>query len=585
MNFLQAMTDPKLFGKAFGPRLLRGDTHQGWRACGAALFGLPVDESGRALIQQCTGRTDLPNPTLTSVALLEALLLVARRGGKSKFGAAVAVHLACLRDYSEVLAPGEVGTILILAADRRQARVIFGYVEALIDGAPALRNMITSRTKESIDLKNKVRIEIHTASFKSIRGYSVIACLADEICFWSDESGANPASEILKAVRPAMASIPGAVLLCLSSPYAKRGVAFETFKEHYGKNGAPVLVWKAPTRVMNPTISEATIAASRLRDPAAARSEWDAEFRDDLENFIPLEIVEARTITGCQELPPVAGTDYHFFVDMSGGSVDSAALACAHQCNGVAVLDVLREVRPPFSPESVAKEFANIVKRYGCSVVTGDAYAGEWPREQFRKYGIKYELSEKNRSELYLELLPLLMSAQCELLDNVKLKNQLVGLERRVGRTGKDSIDHPPGSNSHDDVANSAAGCLVSAHTRFLPWPVALAREHKAAAAAQSHPQPEGVDETTTKQAAEQLNQATKIGWGDRVFGKQVKPLPAGKVIKQHISKPTQSCPQCGNLAIGRSGVSGVTGDIEEKCGRCGWSQIVPATLTEVAIQ
>ena len=88
------------------------------------------------------------------------------------------------------------------------------------------------------------------------------------------------------------------------SPYAKRGALFDLFKQYYGKEGAPVLMWKAASREMNSTISQATVAMSRALDPAAARSEWDAEFRDDIEGFIPLEIVEARispTATNCRQ--------------------------------------------------------------------------------------------------------------------------------------------------------------------------------------------------------------------------------------------------------------------------------------------
>ncbi len=58
--------------------------------------------------------------------------------------------------------------------------------------------------------------------------------------------------------------------------------------------------------------------------------------------------------------------------------------------------------------------------------------------------------------------LPLINSQRCKLLDNDRLVNQLTNLERRVGRgTGKDSIDHPSGA--HDDLANAAAGAIVSA--------------------------------------------------------------------------------------------------------------------------
>ena len=85
-------------------------------------------------------------------------------------------------------------------------------------------------------------------------------------------------------------------------------------------------------------------------------------------------------------------------------------LGIAHLQGSVAVLDLLREITAPFSPEDAVREFAETLKHYRIGIVTGDAYAGEWPREQFRKYGIDYRVSELNRSELYLALLPLMMS-------------------------------------------------------------------------------------------------------------------------------------------------------------------------------
>jgi hypothetical protein len=125
------------------------------------------------------------------------------------------------------------------------------------------------------------------------------------------------------------------------------------------------------------------------------------------------------------------------------------------------VLDALRERRPPFSPDDVVQENTSLLKSYGVRRVHGDRYAGEWPREAFRKLGITYEVSEKPKSALYGELLPLLNSGRVELLDSQRLLSQLCSLERRTARCGRDSIDHPPGR--HDDVANAAAGALVLA--------------------------------------------------------------------------------------------------------------------------
>jgi hypothetical protein len=55
----------------------------------------------------------------------------------------------------------------------------------------------------------------------------------------------------------------------------------------------------------------------------------------------------------------------------------------------------------------------------------------------------------------------MLNSRAVALLDNERLVHQLNGLERRRGRTGRDTIDHAKGG--HDDVINAAAGALVLA--------------------------------------------------------------------------------------------------------------------------
>jgi hypothetical protein len=46
------------------------------------------------------------------------------------------------------------------------------------------------------------------------------------------------------------------------------------------------------------------------------------------------------------------------------------------------------------------------------------------------------------------------------LLDDQRLITQLSSLERRTARSGRDSIDHPPGA--HDDVGNSVAGVAAA---------------------------------------------------------------------------------------------------------------------------
>ena len=146
-----------------------------------------------------------------STAFSEAALIVGRRGGKSRTLATIAVYLACIRDYAPYLAPGEKATIAVIAADRDQARAIFHFVSGLLKAVPLLRKMVVSANRQRIELSNRVAIEIGTASFRTTRGYTFAAVLADEVAFWrSDESSANPDTEIMRAIRPGLATIQGA---------------------------------------------------------------------------------------------------------------------------------------------------------------------------------------------------------------------------------------------------------------------------------------------------------------------------------------------------------------------------------------
>jgi phage terminase large subunit-like protein len=204
MTILEAIRDPALFGPWFKDR----ETWAAWRVFLTALFALPIEDE--VLYSSCTGGRVLPTQQAR-----EAYLIVGRRGGKSFIAALVGIFLAAFRTYR--LAPGESGIVMLLAADRQQAKVLFRYARAFVEGVPMLREMIENVTAGSIELSNGIRIEVHTASYRSVRGYTIVACLADEIAFWRSDESANPDTEILAALRPAMATVPNA-FYCASQP-------------------------------------------------------------------------------------------------------------------------------------------------------------------------------------------------------------------------------------------------------------------------------------------------------------------------------------------------------------------------------
>ena len=222
------------------------------------------------------------------------------------------------------------------------------------------------------------------------------------------------------------------------------------------------LVAQAPTRDMNPLLPQSVIDRALERDAAKASAEYLVQFRSDLETFIQAEAVGRCVDVGVSERPYDRKWSYVAFTDPSGGSGgDSFTLAIAHKENQTAVLDLVRETRPPFSPEGVISNYAAPLRDYRVFTVTGDRYAGEFPREQFSKHGVTYEPSELTKSEIYKAALPMINSRAAALIENPTLQRQFLGLERRVAWGGKDSIDHGPGGR--DDLANAAAGALVMA--------------------------------------------------------------------------------------------------------------------------
>jgi len=476
VTILEAIRLPALFGNFFRD----AESWCPWQAFLAALFGLPMTDSQLEICRRHTGRERPPEGPAR-----EGWVVAGRRAGKSLIAALVAVFIACFRSYADALAPGERATVAVIAADRAQARVVFRYICGLIDAAPLLQKLVVRRTASAIELVNRVVIEVHTCSYRTTRGYAFAAVIADECGFWRDESSATPDVEVLNAVRPGLATIPGSLLVAISSPYSRRGALWQAFKTHYGKNGDPVLVWQAPTRAMNPTVPAHVIEDALAADESAARAEYLAEFRSDLESYISREVVEAATVRGRVGLPPIAGVQYRGFVDPSGGAGDAFTLAIAHaEDRGgtqISVLDYVGERRPPFSPDAVVAEYAAALKSYGVTTVQADKYAGQWVVEAFAKHRVTCEQSAEPKSVIYGNVLPLLNSGRVELLDHPRLQTQLLALERRTARGGRDTIDHAPGG--HDDLANAVAGALVAAlgpsEPAMLTW---LRREVEEAA-------------------------------------------------------------------------------------------------------
>jgi hypothetical protein len=459
-TIIECCEDPAIFGQWFR----KPETWRGSFAFLSVLFGLPLTADQAAIVEQCTGRS-----SLSKTPYSEAWLICGRRSSKSFMLALTAVYLACFKSYDQYLQPGEVPTICVISTDVRSARTIYRYICGLISGTPLLSSLLQGEpTMAALRLTNGVVIEIGVASHRSSRGYTYAAVLIDEIAFLPTGDAAEPDHAILDAVRPGLATIPGAMLLCASSPYAKRGALYDAFKRYYATDDPDVLVWKAATRTMNPTVSQALVDREAEKNPQSALSEWFGEFRDDVGQAFDRELIESCVVRGRlvldpSQIPP--GIRPVAYCDPSGGRSDSMTLCVVFRGrDNLIEVACLVEKRPPFDPIKVAAEFADVLKSYGLREVTGDRFSAGFIIGAFSAAGgVTYRTSALDTSSNYGEALGIFTSGRARLVSNERLISQLASIERRTG-TARDKYDHPPGA--HDDLAAACCGAMVLANSK-----------------------------------------------------------------------------------------------------------------------
>ena len=448
----QAIADPTLLGAALGPL----ESWSTWLTILRAAFASgDLSEDELDLLAELAGPSRSPPPE----RVRELWVLAGRRGGKSRAAALVASYIGML-DHRHLLAPGETGFIVVLSPTRDQSKTIFGYIKAFFASSPILQQMVINHNTEEIVLDNGITIAVTTNSFRTVRSRTLVAAIFDETAFWRDENSANPDQEIYRATIPALITT-GGLLIGISSPYRKVGLIFQKWRDHFNTDG-PVLVIRAPTTRLNPTIDQKRIDEEYAADPEAAASEWGAEFRSDLSSLLDDASIDAAIDFGRPlELPPRDGIQYVAFTDASAGKHDSFTIGIGHVEDGTFVADVIRGRKPPFDPAHVAVEYAMLARDYGCRHIVGDAFAGRWVSDAFDRAGLPYRQSRLPKSGLYLEMAPSFSRGTVSIPDAPPLIRELRLLERRTHRSGKDSVDHP--QNGSDDLANALAGALFEA--------------------------------------------------------------------------------------------------------------------------
>jgi hypothetical protein len=463
VTLTESLINPALLGSTFA-----APSFWTWRTVAKLIDGIPLTELREIdLFEQCTKRR-YSNHDRRPVRRL--ILLAGRRAGKDRFFSGVATWRAALcADWRKHQSAGEGAVCILLGADRKQAKILRGYCEGLLQ-APLLAAEVARSTGEVTEFRNGASLEIATNDARLVRGRSAIAVLGSECAHWrTEEHAASSDEEVVGAAEPSMAMChDGGLLLLGSSVHRKRGYMFRKFRELYGNDAARDICWFAPSAVMNPSLPAGAVDRAMAEDPFKARAEFLNIWREDIAEFLPIDVVEACVDWGVHERAPQPGVIYLAFVDAAGGTgKDSYALAIAHVTpDGVVVIDAVREWKPRFVPRQVIGEIVELLRTYGVTEVRGDNAGAGFHQEDWRSHPVAYLKCEDTTSENYLTALPSFLAKRVRLIDNATSRNQLTTLERRVGASDKETVSHPQHANAHDDVAAAICGVISMALRR-----------------------------------------------------------------------------------------------------------------------
>jgi len=453
------VTDPQLLGLSVSPAQ---------RTLLKSIYGLPLDAEERALWRDCTGRETYPAHAFAEVTVVAG----ARAGKDSRIAAPIVCYEAVFGGHERQLARGERGVIVLVAQDARASRIAFGYIKQYLTGSPLLAGQVAEVLASEIALSNGIGVVCFPCTLRSLRGWSIPVGVMDELGFFRLEGQADSDVEIQQSIRRGMVSFPTTRLVKISTPYMKSGVLYDDFRHGFAQDNPDLLVWRAPSVLMNPMLSVERLERERRLDPLRFAREYEAEFAEDLEAFLPAAWVDQAVVPGRHALPPRDGLRYVAAVDPSGGGADAFTLAICHAEGRGAGQQVVQDVMKGWGAkresvtdlEGVVKEIAAVCHQYDCHAVYGDRYAAGWVRERFRAAGLRYEeptlrkdgeAVALDRSAAYLEVEPLFAQGAIELVDHPQLVRELKLLERRPQAGGKTRVDHPQGS--HDDYANALA--------------------------------------------------------------------------------------------------------------------------------
>ena len=410
------------------------------------------------------------------------LWLWGRRGGKSRTAGYIAVKECITGGHEKYLAPGETGTFLIIAQNKRNATIIFNYCKHLLTTSVLLKGYLRGDpVGEVIRLQvngKPLEIRIQTADKASVRGWTVIGFIGDEVASWQYE-GINVDKQVFDAIEPGATTMPDAKFIFVTTPWIKQGMVWEIFKACWGKTDADWWVFRGATEEMHNHLTPKALAKMqkiKKSDPEKYAREYMAEFTDPIHGWLGGAIIDMAVSKGVRERK--YDPKFQYVAAMDPAFVhDAYTFTITHKNEHDECLQDHVSVwkaeskRIAIDAVSVIRQVAEMCKKYHVNTLYTDQGSSEVLMQFFDRskawQGIRtrieriYVTAPEKREE-FNTLKNLILNGKMRLLDHEQTLFELKNIEVKERAGGGCTISAPRLVGYTDDIA-----CALAMSTHY----------------------------------------------------------------------------------------------------------------------
>jgi len=408
--------------------------------------------------------------------------------------------------------------IINVALSQNQAGRLFSHIEARLRNSTFFQNRIANCTTTEIrlftdkdieknnrnknkgakiDIKGSVVIVCGHSNPDTLRGYSAILILFDELAFY-DESGKTPGSAFYNALEPSTKKFKkfgDGRLVEISSPNNSVGIFYDLFKS--AKNNDHILSYQLPTWCLNQDISYESLQEERQRNPDGFPVEYGGQWA---KGGIFGKYFEEGLIARCirtdlsPHMRPLPNFNYYLHVDPANGGDRYVALLVAKEYY---VNRGRRRVRVRLAniwiwePQPgvglyfnmIDKDVLKICSTYHPMAVTYDQWNSIQSIQLLRSHGVRTIQTSFNRAfknKIYQNLKDMMgfqPNPELWLYDDGRLISEMKYLRYRPTMRGISLTTDKHGDIKTDDIVDCLAGAAAMASENIqmaLPLPVVV---------------------------------------------------------------------------------------------------------------